>query len=431
MTEIKPKPTNVAGLFIPHFDGMFSQVMSHGRSEFWLKGGRGSTKSSFISICLVLLVVNFPFANAVVVRRVGNTLRDSVYNQVVWAIAALGLDPWFKCTVSPMEIVYRPTGQKIVFRGLDDPVKVKSTKFRVGYCAVIWFEELDQIDSWDAVSSALRTFRRGGDMFWTFYSYNPPQTMWNWVNAKALEMERVPSCMVDHSTYLDVIEGGRAEWLGAQFIADADYEREAHPTHYRWEFLGEVTGTGGSVFENLVRVDLTDGDIMAFDNHRNGVDWGWFPDPWRFVRCEWQPGNRRLVIFDEASAVKTVPQETAKIVRAKLTYPTRPGEPSVYHSEHVLCDDANPSDIRVYRNEGIMAANAEKGNMRKASYRWLAGLREIAIDPARCPLTFQEFSLCEYAKDRDGNWVDDFNDGNDHSIDAVRYAMMRDILRAA
>lgn len=421
---------NVADLVIPAFDGVFDAVMRHECGDFWLKGGRGSTKSSFISICIVLLVVANPKANAVVVRRFSNTLRDSVYQQLLWAIDALGLGEWFRAKVSPMEVVYMPTGQRIVFRGMDDPLKMKGVKFTHGYCAIQWFEELDQIEGWDAVSSALRSFRRGGDAFWTFYSYNPPRTMWSWVNEKAIEMERRSGCLVHHSTYLDVIDGGHAGWLGGQFVDDAEYERDAHPQHYKWEFLGEITGTGGSVFENLREVELSDEDIAAFDNHRNGVDWGWWPDPWRFVRCEWQPGSRRLVIFDEATGNKKTPQETAKVVHAKLTFPDRPGMKPAYHPERVYCDDANPSDIAVYRKAGIMAASAEKGNMRKASYRWLAGLREIAIDPARCPLTYREFALCEYAKDREGNWVDDFNDGNDHSIDAVRYAMMRDILRA-
>lgn len=417
---------------IDRFAPVFADVFAiDGHSEFWLKGGRGSTKSSFISICIIMLIVHFPFVNAVVVRRYGNTLRDSVYSQMLWAISILELESWFKTSVSPMEITYLPTGQKIVFRGMDDPLKMKGVKFTRGYCAIQWFEELDQIESWENVSSALRSFRRGGDRFWTFYSYNPPQTMWSWVNEKAVEMESRPGCIVNHSTYLDVLEAGHADWLGAQFVEDAEYERDVHPRHYQWEFLGEVTGTGGSVFENLVKVNLTDDDVLSFDNHRNGVDWGWFPDPWRFVQCEWQPGRRRLVIFGEESRYKTTPHETAKLVRARLTYPTRPGMQPTFHNERVFCDDANPSDIRVYRNEGIAAANAEKGNMRKASYRWLSGLREIAIDPIRCPLTYKEFALCEYAKDRDGRWVDDYNDGNDHSIDAVRYAMMRDVLKAS
>lgn len=420
-------------LCIPKFHPILGDVFAEdGHSEYWMKGGRGSTKSSFIALCITMLVVRFAFVNVIIARRVSNTLRNTVFNQMLWAIDALGYGSYFHATVSPMEITYVPTGQKIVFMGMDDPTKAKGTVFTTGYGAVQWFEEVDQLDGWDQVSNLLRTLRRGGSRFWTFYSYNPPQTMWSWVNAQALEMERKESCLVSHSTYLDVIEGGHAEWLGPVFAEDAEYERKEHPTHYRWEFLGEITGTGGTVFENLKRVRLTDEEIRSFDNPRNGVDWGWFPDPWRFVRCEWQPGRRRLVIFDERSANRKTPADTAQIVRDALTWadhPERKGERPTYHAQGVLCDDANPADIAVYHRAGIRARAAGKGNMRKPSYYWLAGLREIAIDPVRCPLTFEEFALCEFDKDKDGNWIDDFPDGHDHSIDAVRYAVMPEVLR--
>ena len=159
---------NVADNVIPAFDGVFDAVMTHACTDFWLKGGRGSTKSSFVSLCIVLLLLSHPDANAVVVRRFSTTLRDSVYNQMLWAISTLGLEDWFTVTRNPMEMTYRPTGQKIVFRGMDDPLKMKGVKFTRGYCAVVWFEELDQIETWEKVSSALRSFRRGGDVFWTF-----------------------------------------------------------------------------------------------------------------------------------------------------------------------------------------------------------------------------------------------------------------------
>ena len=415
---------------ISRFHRILADVFAEdGHSEYWMKGGRGSTKSSFISLCIVLLMATYKFVNATVTRRISATLRNTVFNQMIWAIGELGLSDYFKATVSPMEITYLPTGQKVVFVGLDDPTKVKGTVFTTGYGAVQWFEEVDQLDGWDQVSSVLRTLRRGGDRFWTFYSYNPPMTMWSWINAQALEMEAKPGCLCDHSTYLDVIESGHADWLGSTFIEDAEYERDAHPRHYAWEFLGEVTGTGGQVFENLAQVTVTDDEIRSFELPRNGIDWGWWPDPWRFVRCEWQPGRRRLVIFDERSANKTTPADTAQIVRAALTYADTPDGEAYYHDQRVLCDDANPADISVYRAAGVLASPAGKGNMRKASYQWLAGLREIAIDPVRCPRTFKEFSLCEYERDREGNWVDDYPDGNDHSIDAVRYAMMREVQR--
>lgn len=423
---------NVAEVIITAFDDVFQAVMGHTESEFWMKGGRGSTKSSFISICIVLLIVNNPSANAVIMRRFSNTLRRSVYTQVLWAIRELGLTDYFRATVSPMEVTYKPTGQKIIFLGLDDPLKSKGAVFETGYAAIQWYEELDQFNGWEDVSSAQKSYKRGGSTFWTFYSYNPPRTLWSWVNKKALEMERKPGCMVNHSSYLDVIGNGTPEWIGEPFIEEAEYLRDTNEQQYRWEMLGEITGTGGNVFDNIVERTITDEEIRTFDNPRNGVDWGWFPDPWRFIRCEFQHSARRLIIYDERSANKMMPSDTGRIVAEALTYSDDGKAAPYFHNQMVWCDDTADGKVQMatYRREyGIKAHPARKGNMRRLSYQWLAGLREIVIDPKRCPLTFEEFSLKEYAKDRDGNWMDEIPDGNDHSIDAVRYAVMDDVLR--
>ena len=425
------RAVNTAALRIPAFDGLWDDVMGHRKSEFWMKGGRGSTKSSFISLCIVLLVVQNPWANAVCVRRFGNTLRDSVYAQISWAISELGLSEWFDDRKSPLEFVYRPTGQRIVFRGLDDPLKAKSVKFDRGYCAISWFEELDQLRGWDDVSSALKSFRRGGDAFWTFYSYNPPKSAWNWVNEKAEEMAAKPGCSVHHSTYLDVVEGGHADWLGRPFVDEAEYLRDTNETAYRWEMLGEVTGTGGNVFDNIKAEPITDAEIAGFEHFRNGVDWGWFPDPWRFVRCAYVKRTRSLYVFEEHHEVRKEAVETARIVRAALTYPDRPGDEPRYHRQRVWCDDTadGKQQMATYRREeGLDARPARKGSMRDLSYQWLAGLREIVIDPVRCPLTLKEFRLKEFERDKDGRWCSGIPDGEDHSIDAVRYAVMEDVI---
>ena len=422
---------DASSLVIPAFHDVLGDVMAHGHTHYWLHGGRGSTKSSFISVCIVLLLLAHPEANAVVVRRFSNTLRDSVFQQVTWAIAELGLERWFRARISPMEITYLPTGQRIVFRGADDPLKLKGVKFTRGYCAVTWFEELDQFDGIDAVRSILNSLRRGGDDFWIFYSYNPPRTLWSWVNREELERERRVDTLVRRSSYLDVIES-HPEWLGAPFIEEAEYLRSVDERAWRSEYLGEVTGTGGSVFNNIVSVRLSDAACRGFSRTRCGVDWGWFPDPWRFVRCGWEPGERRLTIFDELSANRKTPAETAALVTDALTYADEPGEDSYLHDELIWCDDTpdGKQSMAVWRREAELRVRpARKSNMRRLSYEWLAGLREIAIDPERAPLAYEEFRLKEYARDRDGTWVDEIPDGNDHSIDAVRYAMMDDVLR--
>ena len=164
-----------------------------------------------------------------VVRRFSNTLRDSVYQQIQWAIEVLGLEGVFRCRVSPMEITYTPTGQRIVFRSADDPLKLKGVKFTKGYCSVVWFEELDQFEGVEAVRSILNSLRRGGNRFWIFYSYNPPKTMWSWVNVERLERIRRDDTLVRGSSYLDVIDS-HPDWLGAPFVEEAEY-------------LGEITGT--------------------------------------------------------------------------------------------------------------------------------------------------------------------------------------------
>lgn len=404
---------------------LYDVLADDGHREYWLKGGRGSTKSSAISVILILLLIAFPFVNVVVFRRYKNSLRDTVYEQMVWAINKYHLQDRFTYTVSPMEITYR-TGQKVMFVGVDDPGKTKGAVFRVGYGAVLLFEELDEFPSWEFVSRVIRTYRRGGDRFWTFYTYNPPKNMVSWVNRQALEMARKPDCLVDHSTYLDVVESGHADWLGEEFLLDAEYERETHPRQYEWEFLGEVTGTGGAVFDNLVDREIPDDEIEGYENTRNGVDWGWFPDPWVFIRCEWQREDRRLIVYEEHSRNKTLPSDTARIVRESMTREVDGTER--YMPETVWCDD-DPTSVNEYRRAGVKAHPARKGGMRRPSYQWLAGLREIVIDPRRCPLAWEEFRLCEFAKDRAGEWIDDFPDGNDHAIDAVRYAMMNDVVR--
>ena len=214
---------------------------------------------------------------------------------------------------------------------------------------------------------------------------------------------------------------------------EAEYLRDTNEQAWRWEYLGEITGTGGAVFDNVREAKLSDSRIRSFQRVRNGVDWGWFPDPWRFVRCAWEPSERRLLIFEEHSANKMMPIDTGKIVVDSLSFPDEIGGEPYFHNEIVYADDTPDSKVQMntWRRElGIRVHAARKARMRRLSYEWLAGLREIVIDADRCPLTFTEFTLKEFERDKEGNWIDDIPDGNDHSIDAVRYAMLDDILRS-
>ena len=413
---------NVARLFISAFRDVFKAVFDpkHRKSDFWMHGGRGSTKSSFISLCIVLLIVSHPKANAVVIRRQSNTLRESVYEQILWAIDALGLSRFFRCTVSPMEITYIPTNQKIKFRGMDDETKVKGTKFSKGYCAIVWWEELDQIDGWKKVRSVRQSLRRGGDQFWWFYSYNPPRSNRSWVNERAELMERDERAIVSASTYLDVIEK-HPGWLGEDFVEDAEQLKEEDEASYRHEYLGEPVGMGTEVFDRVEFRAITDEEISAFDNPKLGQDFGWYPDPWAFTISEWRQNGRQLLTYYEDGGCKLQPDEQAKrIIKALDRFDL--------HGEFVWSDDASPQSIDAQKAMGVQARKSDKGNMREESYKFLQSAKWV-IDPQRCPKLAAEVRAMEYEVTRDGEVLNKIPDGNDHYVDATRYAIMRNARR--
>ena len=172
-------------LLAPPFHAVHADICQHAHHEYWLKGGRGSCKSSFVSLEIVLGMMREPEVNAIIYRKVADTLRDSVYAQMVWALEALGVLPYWQCKVSPMELIYRPTGQRIMFRGADDPQKSKGIKLANGYFGLLWFEELTEFSGMGAVRTIKASVIRQGEAR-TFYTYNPPITAINWVNEAAM-----------------------------------------------------------------------------------------------------------------------------------------------------------------------------------------------------------------------------------------------------
>ena len=399
------------------FDPVFADIMRGGHSEYWLRGGRGSTKSSFISIAIVLGLWQDECANAIVYRRVGNTIKDSVYEQIIWAIDTLGLTQYFRLRKSPLEVERIRTGQRILFRGADDPMKSKSIKLKRGhFFKFLWFEELAEFRGMDDVRTIKQSIFRGVSKAYTFYSYNPPKSAQSWVNSAA--MKDTPGRLVHSSSYLDV----PPEWLGEAFIREAEILKEVNERAYRNEYLGEVTGTGGNVFENLVLREIDDAEIKGFGYTYAGLDFGWFPDPTHFVRCAYDPARRRLWVYDEYRTVKTPNREIFDhLVAAKGLTP----------GEEVIADSAEQKSIHDLRSYGMRCTGATKGpGSVTASIKWLQSLAEIIVDPRRCPETAREFQAYEYERTREGEFVAAYPDENNHAIDAVRYAMNRVWLRA-
>lgn len=398
------------------FWDLYDDLKRDGHAEYWLKGGRGSTKSSFISLVIVRGLLADPNANAIIYRKVGNTIKDSVYSQMLWAIDQLQLAPWFQAKVSPFELIYKPTGQRVLFRGADDPLKSKSIKLQHGYFRYLWFEELSEFRGMEDIRTIKQSVFRGVDRGVTLYSYNPPKSAQNWVNTEALKS--VTGRLVHHSTYLDVPK----EWLKEAFISEAERLAQSNERAYRNEYMGEVTGTGGTVFDNLVLREISADEIGGFGAVYAGLDFGWFPDPLHFVRCAYDPARRRLWIFDEYRTVKTSNADVYRILTEQK---------QLTAAEEVIADSAEMKSVNDMRSYGMRCIAATKGpGSVRASMRWLQALREIIIDPARCPEAAQEFAQYEYERTRDGEFVDAYPDANNHAIDAVRYALNRVWMRA-
>lgn len=391
----------------PAFFDLARDVFQHGHTHYDLSGGRGSLKSSCVSLLVPLLLIQHKNMHALVLRKVANTIRDSVYAQYLWAIGELGMAEYWSAKVQPLELIYKPTGQKIMFRGADDPMKIKSIKVPFGYIAITHFEEKDQFAGRPEIRTILQSTMRGGSTFWNFESYNPPISRDNWANKDSLEQR--PDRLCHRSTYLDA----PPEWLGEQFLAEAEYLRQTNERAYRHEYLGEAIGTGGNVFENLDIRPITPEERAAFDRVRCGVDWGYFPDPWAFNRCHYDAARRVLYIFDELTAVRKGNRETADMLLAH----------GLTRDDLITADSAEPKSVADYNKFRLRCMGARKGpGSVEYSMKWMQSLVSIVIDPAECPDTAKEFLGYEYERTKDGEFVSGYPDRNNHHIDAVRYA---------
>ena len=400
-------PANVVA---PSFSAVLFDIENQGHSEYVFPGGRGSTKSSFVSLQVIDLLMKNENMHACILRQVADTLRSSVYQQILWAISVLGLEDEFNCTVSPLEITRIKTGQKIYFRGADDPNKIKSIKVPFGYIGIVWFEELDQFQGEEAVRKIEQSVIRGGDTAYKFKSFNPPKSANNWAN-KYIKIPR-DDRLITASTYLDVPQ----KWLGKSFLDDAEFLKSVNPVAYENEYLGIANGTGGQVFDNLTIREITDKEIKEFDRLYRGVDWGWYPDPYAYNCMAYIASQHKLIIFDEYHCNKKSNEQTAKALKNR----------GVTENDLLICDSAENKSIGDYRAYGLLARPAEKGaGSVEYSMKWLQSLREIVIDNKRCPETTKEFLNYEYERDKEGNVISGYPDKNNHHIDACRYGMNR------
>ena len=387
------------------FHAVIRDIRNEKHQEYVFKGGRGGTKSSDIAQIIIELMRNNHDVHAVVCRKVGNTLKDSVYSKIKWAIGKQGFTEEFDAHKSPLEITLKATGQKIYFRGADEPEKIKSISPEFGYIAILWFEELDQFAGPEEIRNITQSAIRGGNKAWIFKSFNPPKTANNWANKYVLEPK--DNMIVHHSTYLDV----PPEWLGQPFIDEAEHLKEVNQDAYEHEYMGIANGNGGNVFEYLEIREITDEEISHFDRIVHGVDWGWYPDIFAFKRLYVDVNRKKIYHRAEHCVNKTKNSDNAEWIISHG-----------YNDYRITCDSAEPKSINDFKDAGLPAVGAKKGpGSVDYGMKALQGYTHV-IDPKRTPVTYKEYTEYEYERDKDGNIISGYPDKDNHCIDADRYA---------
>ncbi|MBD1223280.1 PBSX family phage terminase large subunit [Virgibacillus halodenitrificans] len=378
------------------------------------KGGRGSGKSSVIAHIFVQLLMRFP-SNAIGIRKIDNTIELSIFEQIKWAIEEQGVSHLFKVNKSPMRITYIPRGNYMVFRGAQEPERIKSLKSANFPFAFAWIEELAEFKTEDEVTTITNSLLRGelgnGLFYKFFYSYNPPKRKQSWVNKKYETQFQPDNTLVHHSTYKD------NPFISEQFIEEAETTKARNQKRYEWEYEGKAIGSGVVPFDNLTFRTITDEEYKAFDNIRQGEDFGYAVDPYSFVRWHYDKKKKKIYAMDELYGVKLSNRQTSKWIKD-----------NGYGHHTTIGDSAEPKSIAEQKSYGIRVKGAKKGpDSVEYGEEWLDDLDEIVIDSKRTPNIAREFENIDYQTDKDGNPKAKLEDKDNHTIDATRYAFEDDM----
>lgn len=397
-----------------NFKEVYSSIMNGLHNEVVLKGGRGSTKSSVACMCVILRTLTLQ-QSALVLIKYQNGIGTRLINIFIRYINALELSRFFRITPSKSCITLldahgKPSNIEILFSGCDDPEKLKSISPKVGNFATIWIEEASNFKDGEELRNATISFARGGGCV-SIYSYNPPKNPTAWANT--FFNEEKPSRLIHHSTYEDICKCGHGDWLGERFISDAEHLKATNPSLYEYMYLGKATGSGTEIFNDIHTFNYSE-KIKEIGNELSwGLDYGHSIDPTCLIGCKYVAGINSVFICEELwvdYAIRDI--SLASKIKDKITQGTY----------FIYADSASPSRTNELAFNGVMVASVSKpkDSIRKG-IEWLSKC-SIYIDPIKCPNTFKEFTNYSFKVVR-GNRVEDYPDKDNHSIDAVRYAL--------
>lgn len=397
---------DVMDVIAPCYYPVHSDIRNERHTFYNFPGGRGSAKSSFCAIELLIGIMRDASkkANALVIRKYAVTLRGSVFSQIQWAIDMLGVSHLWESTINPMQFRF-VTGQVIRLAGLDDASKLKSIKPTKGYFKYLWIEEFSEICGELELRNLQQSVLRGGNKFIVFRSFNPPISRSNWANEFVAQDDRALTFYTDYTMI-------PAEWLGETFLTEAERLKTINFKAYEHEYLGKAVGNGSEVFPNLEIREITDEEIENMNYIYQGIDFGFAADPAVFIRLSYDRKKEIIYFLDELFVKGWSNAAMADWIKDKG-----------YDEYLVTCDSAEPKSIADLRDCGLVTRGCFK-RPGAVLYRikWLQK-RKIVIDRRRTPKSCKEFENYSYVTDKRGEVLSQVPDIDNHSIDATGYAL--------
>lgn len=381
--------------------------------EIISKGGRGSIKSNFWSALVEETIYNDPKAHCVYTRRYKTDLRGSVYNQFMKTVIRHGrLDDW-EFTTSPMMAKYKKTGQCVIFVGSDKPISLKSYNLSFGYVKLLVHEECDEMAGIEQMDNIEDTFLRADTPSLDVKIFNPPKSKNNFMNEYTLEKVNDEYTYICHSYYYNV----PMKWLGCRFFDRAEWFKQNKPMYYDNNYLGEVTGTGGAIFENLEERTISDEEIKSFPFFYYGLDFG-FIHPQAFIISYYDEEKDILYPVKEIYSVKCKNSTFARKIRK-------------YKDCEIICDSARPDNIAELKDWGYNAIGAVKrwqNKGRSYCWEWLQQCNKIVVDKERTPHLYKELTTLEFEQLKDGSFSSEYPTLNEDCIMAMIYGLNRVIM---
>jgi PBSX family phage terminase large subunit len=382
--------------------------------EIISKGGRGSIKSNFWAAIVEETIYNDEQAHCVFTRRYKTDLRGSVYNQFMKTVIRHGrIDDW-EFTTSPMRAVYKKTGQQVLFVGADKPISLKSYNVTFGYVKMLLHEEADEMAGVAQMDNIEDTFLRSDTPALDVKIFNPPQSANNFMNTYVEEKRNDPSTYIAHSYYYNVPQ----KWLGKRFFERAEWFKQHKPRYYQNNYLGEVTGTGGVIFDNVETRKLTDEFIQELPYFNYGLDFG-YEHPQVFIKAYYDSDTDILYPVEEVYSRRCKNSTFARKINK-------------YKNVEILADSARPDNIKEMQDWGFDIIGAKKrwgaNNGRDYCWEWLRQCNKIVVDPERTPHLYKELTTLEFEQLKDGTFSSEYPRLNEDCIMALIYGLNRVIM---